>query len=152
MNPGVQEEDLKRVIFEQNIDGVPVYNSRVAFFYLPDGTLFQVQANVIPGGSSVPTEPDISIAEAAKIMFDASIVTRYNKANIDTIPVKFQPPALESLGKFFVYLSESGTVSRVFRFVVTLEGIPGTVAGEYEIFVDTSARQVVIDRRLSLSF
>lgn len=147
LRPASADSDFMKVVYEQEIDGIPVINSRLALFYLGDGTLFEVHANVVPTDRSVATAQTMSAREAAGLAYGA--LERLYRAQNLAVPPALAPENLAAKGKFALYLSGNGDVSSVYQFLLPLPGLTGPQAGEREIVVDVSLRQVAIDRKLA---
>jgi hypothetical protein len=147
IRPGTGNNSIMKIVYEQEFDGVPVINSRVAFFYNSDGTLFEVQSNTIPSSQSPVTEPPIGPAEAAGIAL-AVIQSHYQRQSIP-VPALISVSSLSEQGLYALYLEQNGVVTRVYQYVLLLPGLTGSHSGEREIVIDAVMRQVTIDRRVS---
>lgn len=148
MQDGSGEDELQKIVYEQNIEGIPVENSRLAFFYLPDGTLFEVQSSVAEAGD-IPANrtPEISPLEAAEIA-SAAIAKRYGKAGLD-LPPNFAPSVFAKRAEYRFFLSPSGVVTKRYNFGYVIKPTPGMDSGEYAIAVDTVTRTIASDRKTS---
>lgn len=148
LQPGEAAVDVKKVIYEQTIDGVLVENARLAFFFLEDGTLYEVQSNLAEQ-NQIPAnvQPEINSLQAAEIA-SAAIAANYAAAGA-VIPASLQAPSLAAKAQFRLFLSATGVVTKRYRFVYIVSPAGNMVPGEYEMAVDTVTRSVVTDRIVS---
>ncbi len=130
---------LKNIVFDQLIDGIPVYQSRIVLFFDSEMNLVHVNNNSSKADASSPS-PKISAIEAAQIVF-FHLQKKYSSDEIQNI----SPTNILSSAKEYFFQNQ-GALARVYRFVVAL---PQPVFGDYEWIVDASSGSIVLERNLS---
>lgn len=147
LKPGQTAKDMKKVIYEQEIDGIPVINSRLALFYLGDGTLHEVQANIVPEGTDIDTK-ELLTAEAAARLAREALQKTYAAVG-ESAPPQFSQARLVEIGRYAIYLDASGHATPAYQYLVVAPNPSRKAGGEREIIVDASHGQVVVDRQLA---
>lgn len=142
---GAHADELRKVVYAQEIDGIPVINSRFAFFYDASGSLLEVQANIATelAGAKVPHQ--INSIESAQLAAK-SLRRLYEPLGI-ALPADLSERVLVERGRLAYFLDEAGGISPVYQYVIVTPGLPANIGGEREIIVDLRLGQVAIDRR-----
>lgn len=130
---------IQSVVYDQLLDGVPVYQSRIALFFDTEMNLVHVNNNSSrPNLSSLNVK--ISKRSAAEIAL-AEWQKKYKDADLHSLTVE----KILFAAQEYIFQSASA-LTRVYRFVAEL---PQPAYGDHECIVDAATGAIVWEKNLS---
>jgi hypothetical protein len=143
LEKNLQEEHGAQLVYEQEVQGMPVFGSRLSLFVDREGNLVHLSSELFQG--EVPNKGGlISAAESAKIVRGALIDRLENEYGMID-PAAYPLAEFESMGVLGLRL-QRGNVTFIYRYELTLQG---DHHGSYEAMVDAVEGQLVLFRDLN---
>lgn len=130
----------KAIIYQQTINGIPVYQSRIALFFDADMNLIHASSDQTSIDDKHDTSPGVSAMQAAQSAL-ASLQISTHGQGLQNISAA----SLASSSEYFVF-KDGESLANAYRFVVSL-GEP--LYEEREVFVDAANAKIIRDRVLS---
>lgn len=143
LDKNLQEDHGSQLVYEQQIDGVPVFGSRLSLFVDREGNLVHAISDLYSG--SIPQRSQIMNSKDSASLVRAALVEWIENEYGMIDPQSYPVSEVESVG-VLGYRLQRGKITYVYRYELVLQG---DHHGNFEAMVDANNRQLVLFRDLN---
>lgn len=143
LDKNLQEDHGSQLVYEQQIDGLPVFGSRLSLFVDREGNLVHVISDLYSGAT--PSRGQILSSKESAALVRAALVEWLENEYGMIDPQSYPVSEVESVG-VLGYRLQRGKITYVYRYELVLQG---DHHGNFEAMVDANHRQLVLFRDLN---
>ncbi len=143
LGKNLQEDHGSQLVYEQQLDGVPVFGSRLSLFVDREGNLVHAISDLYSG--AIPQRNQIMSSKDSASMVRAALVEWIENEYGMIDPQSYPISEVESVG-VLGYRLQRGKITYVYRYELVLQG---DHHGNFEAMVDANNRQLVLFRDLN---
>lgn len=143
LEKNLQEDHGSQLVYEQQLDGVPVFGSRLSLFVDREGNLVHAISDLYSG--SLPSRNQMMSSKDAASLVRAALVDWIENEYGMIDPQSYPVSEVESVGVLGFRL-QRGKITYVYRYELVLQG---DHHGNFEAMVDANNRQLVLFRDLN---